>query len=60
MRLLAALLALATVALAGGERLTSPALQPVSLSDPAPPTDVTITPGDQQLAISWTAPANET
>ncbi|RJK96243.1 fibronectin type III domain-containing protein, partial [Vallicoccus soli] len=31
-------------------------VQPVSVTDPAPPTDVVVTPADRALAVAWTAP----
>ncbi|MFP5372120.1 MAG: fibronectin type III domain-containing protein, partial [Actinomycetes bacterium] len=57
LRTLAALLVLAVLAAVGpAPRLPSPALQPVSATDPVPPTDVTATAADRALVVSWTAP----
>jgi chitodextrinase len=58
LRLAAVVVALALVALGGGSssvHLPSPRIQPVSVTDPVPPTDVVVTSADRALAVSWTA-----
>ena len=57
-RLAAVVVALALLALGGGRSSTplpSPGLQPVSVTDPVPPTGVVAGGVDRALVVSWTA-----
>lgn len=58
LRAVAVVVAVTVVALGGGESSVPTPLVPVSLTDPAPPTDVVVTPADRALAVSW-SPSRE-
>jgi large repetitive protein len=52
-----ALLVLTTTAVGGlAPQPPSPQLRLTSTADPVPPTNVTVTPADRSLVVSWTAP----
>ena len=57
LRVLVALCVVAGLGLSAGTAPgpASPDLRTASVADPVPPTGVTATPGDRQLALSWTA-----
>jgi chitodextrinase len=57
-RALAVGLVLGTVALAGPTAPPSPGLRTASSTNPVPPTNVTVTPTDRALTVSWTAAAD--